>query len=117
MDEKKEILKPESAAEGNETQSHREARLETRRRLLKAGVMSIPVVMTVYSRPLFAQTNGSVDALAYGGYDEAAGASLDEHETSVADPFSDPWNGLGRSKTKNSEKPNSQFLDNNSRLQ
>ncbi len=49
--------------------SHREVRSEARRKLMKAGLMSVPVIMTVHSRPLFAQTIGSTEALSYGGHD------------------------------------------------
>ncbi len=53
----------------NESLSPREIRCEARRRLIKAGLMSVPVMMTVQSRPLFAQSIGSTEALSYGGYD------------------------------------------------
>jgi len=52
--------------------SHKEVRSEARRRLIKAGLMSVPVMMTVQSRPLFAQSPGSTEALSYGGYDSVS---------------------------------------------
>ena len=41
--------------------------LKTRRRLIQVGMMSLPVLMTVRSRPAFAQSLGSV-SIPYGGY-------------------------------------------------
>lgn len=54
--------------EVQEASTPAEERQAARRKLIKAGIMSVPVIMTVHSRPLFAQTNGSVGALGYGGY-------------------------------------------------
>ncbi|MDO3379682.1 hypothetical protein [Geoalkalibacter halelectricus] len=94
-----------------------ELRSETRRRLLKAGALSVPVMLTVYSRPLFAQTNGSVDALAYGGYVEDGGSIEGQNESTV-DPFANPIDGgSSRTKTYASEKPASPFINNRSWLE
>jgi hypothetical protein len=60
-------------------------RRETRRRLLKAGLMCIPVIMTVHSRPALALTNGSVDLQSYGGY--PAQNDITEAGQSEADPY------------------------------
>ncbi|WP_429885924.1 hypothetical protein [Geoalkalibacter halelectricus] len=94
-----------------------ELRSETRRRLLKAGALSVPVMLTVYSRPLFAQTNGSVDALAYGGYAEDGGL-IEDHKESTTDPFETRWDGgTSRTKAKTTEKPASPFINNRSFLE
>ncbi len=69
--------------------SHREIRSQARRKLMKAGLISVPVIMTVHSRPLFAQSIGSTEALSYGGYDEVnSGESSSETpaESNIYDP-------------------------------
>jgi hypothetical protein len=78
-----------------------EVRSETRRRLLKAGVLSVPVIMTVYSRPVFAQI-GSVDDLVYGEYGETGtlepDSSLPEQDTSTSQDS--PFDDLNFSKSR-----------------
>lgn len=47
--------------------SPEEKRRETRRRLLKAGALSLPVILTVRSRPVMGQSLGSA-GISYGAY-------------------------------------------------
>lgn len=55
--------------------SPEEMRRETRRRLLKAGLLSVPVVLTVRSRPVLAQSLGSA-GINYGAYFQAENGEL-----------------------------------------
>lgn len=53
---------PQESVQGTEN-----VHLKTRRRLIQVGLMSLPVLMTVRSRPAFAQSLGSVE-IPYGAY-------------------------------------------------
>lgn len=55
-------LKPESLKDNQQDTMHQ----PDRRRLLKIGVLLVPVILTVRSRPIFAQAGGS--SIEYGGY-------------------------------------------------
>ncbi len=77
--------------------SHQEVRLEARRRLIKTGLMSVPFMMTVYSRPLFAQGLGSIGAAVYGEYGAGAPAAeiVPQDETSTENPFGQTYDYTG----------------------
>lgn len=86
-DQIEKLEKTESSPE-----SYREIRSQARRRLMKAGLISVPVIMTVHSRPLFAQTIGSTEALSYGGYtgENSEGSTS---ETTAEPNIFDPYTG------------------------
>lgn len=94
-----------------------EVRREARRRLIKAGLMSVPVIMTVHSRPLFAQTNGSVGALGYGGYETTTQSDIifqDQAPTTTSgytDPYGDNSDQSGDYSFKRSRDPRSDYRD------
>lgn len=96
MKDKKTDIQHEDTSQETQSSPH-EVRTEARRRLIKAGLMSVPVIMTVHSRPLFAQTNGSVGALAYGGYEGTTQSDTvfqDQNQTpttTVAPGYTDPY--------------------------
>jgi hypothetical protein len=77
--------------------SHQEVRLEARRRLIKTGLMSVPFMMTVYSRPLFAQGLGSIGATVYGEYGAGATATeiVPQNETATENPFAQSYDYTG----------------------
>lgn len=86
-DQIEKLEKTESSPE-----SYREIRSQARRKLMKAGLISVPVIMTVHSRPLFAQSIGSTEALSYGGYDGAnSGEATSETpaEPNIYDPHTE----------------------------
>ena len=86
MDEKEKSSQQEgadittSAISQKPVRESEDRHLKTRRRLIKVGLMSLPVLMTVRSRPAFAQSLGSV-GLPYGGYlQEKIGGTLVEND-------------------------------------
>ncbi len=114
MEEKNLNIENGEAAQEN-IASPQEVRREARRRLIKAGLMSVPVIMTVHSRPLFAQTNGSVGALGYGGYNDVSPQDeviSDEDQMGDAAPTRgyDPY-GDNESTFMRSRDPRSMFGD------
>lgn len=57
----------EDSEHNEQSLSPDQRRRETRRRLLKAGALSVPVILTVRSRPVLGQSLGSA-GISYGAY-------------------------------------------------
>lgn len=77
--------------------AHQDVRLEARRRLIKTGLMSVPFMMTVYSRPLFAQGLGSIGATVYGEYGAGAAPAeiVPQDEIAPQNPFAQSYDYTG----------------------
>ena len=88
--------------EGEQPLSPEQQRRETRRRLLKAGALSVPVILTVRSRPVMGQSLGSA-GISYGAYFQSQGELMPVLSNENGEPIDEDGRVIDTSK-KNHHK-------------
>ena len=88
--------------EGEQPMSPEQQRRETRRRLLKAGALSVPVILTVRSRPVMGQSLGSA-GISYGAYFQSQGELMPVLSNENGEPIDEDGRVIDTSK-KNHHK-------------
>lgn len=92
----------EISEKSEQSLSPEQQRRETRRRLLKAGALSVPVILTVRSRPVMGQSLGSA-GISYGAYFQSQGELMPVLSNENGEPIYEDGRVIDTSK-KNHHK-------------